>query len=72
MPKRNVVFAKPEEPSFLKRLKKEVGYQEGPSIDTKVNLYFITISIPLGSGRSYPTVIISASQVLPSLASGEI
>ncbi|XP_044745832.1 uncharacterized protein KIAA1143 homolog [Coccinella septempunctata] len=35
MSKRSVAFIKPEEPSFLKKLKAEVGYQEGPTIDTK-------------------------------------
>lgn len=33
--KRNISFTKPEEPSFLKKLKAQVGYQEGPTIDTK-------------------------------------
>lgn len=35
MSKRSVSFIKPDEPSFLKKLKSQVGYQEGPTIDTK-------------------------------------
>lgn len=35
MPKRNVAFIKPEEPAFLKRIKDQIGYKEGPSVDTK-------------------------------------
>lgn len=35
--KRNaVMFAKPDEPAFLRRMKAELGYKESPSIDTKV------------------------------------
>ncbi|KAL3275423.1 hypothetical protein HHI36_020185 [Cryptolaemus montrouzieri] len=35
MPKKNVTFIKPEEPSFLKKLKEQAGYKEGPTVDTK-------------------------------------
>ncbi|CAH1101069.1 unnamed protein product [Psylliodes chrysocephalus] len=35
MSKRHVAFIKPDEPSFLKKLKKEAGYKEGPTVDTK-------------------------------------
>ncbi|XP_049290497.1 uncharacterized protein KIAA1143 homolog [Anopheles funestus] len=35
MSKRNVAFIKPEEPNFLKRMKEQIGYREGPSIDDK-------------------------------------
>uniref|UniRef100_A0A182IQK2 DUF4604 domain-containing protein n=1 Tax=Anopheles atroparvus TaxID=41427 RepID=A0A182IQK2_ANOAO len=35
MSKRNVAFIKPEEPSFLKKMKEQIGYKEGPSIDDK-------------------------------------
>lgn len=35
MSKRNVAFIKPEEPAFLKRIKEQIGYKEGPSVDTK-------------------------------------
>ena len=34
--KRNINFARPEEPAFIKRLKAQYGYKEGPDIDTKV------------------------------------
>ncbi|XP_053676081.1 uncharacterized protein KIAA1143 homolog [Anopheles nili] len=35
MSKRNVAFIKPEEPNFLKKMKADIGYKEGPSIDDK-------------------------------------
>lgn len=31
-----VSWVKPAEPSFLKKFKSDVGYKEGPSVDTKV------------------------------------
>lgn len=33
-----VTWVKPAEPSFLKKFKKDVGYKEGPSVETKVNM----------------------------------
>ncbi|XP_063698059.1 uncharacterized protein KIAA1143 homolog [Culicoides brevitarsis] len=35
MSKRNVAFIKPDEPSFLQKLKQQAGYKEGPDINTK-------------------------------------
>ncbi|KAK7574516.1 hypothetical protein V9T40_011707 [Parthenolecanium corni] len=35
MSKRNVSFIRPEEPSFLKKLKQQIGYREGPTVETK-------------------------------------
>uniref|UniRef100_A0A069DNR6 DUF4604 domain-containing protein n=1 Tax=Panstrongylus megistus TaxID=65343 RepID=A0A069DNR6_9HEMI len=35
MSKKNVSYIKPQEPAFLARLKKQVGYEEGPTVDTK-------------------------------------
>lgn len=29
---------KPSEPSFLKKFKNDVGYKEGPTVDTKVSV----------------------------------
>ncbi|KAL3060789.1 hypothetical protein OYC64_015185 [Pagothenia borchgrevinki] len=31
-----VTWVKPAEPSFLKKFKKDVGYKEGPSVETKL------------------------------------
>nr|XP_016934327.1 uncharacterized protein KIAA1143 homolog isoform X1 [Drosophila suzukii] len=31
----NISYVKPQEPSFLRKLKEEIGYKEGPSIETK-------------------------------------
>lgn len=37
MSKRDQVsYVPPAEPAFLSRFKKEVGYREGPTVDTKV------------------------------------
>lgn len=36
MSKRNVAYIKPDEPAFLKKIKEQVGYKEGPTVDTKV------------------------------------
>ncbi|XP_066151373.1 uncharacterized protein KIAA1143 homolog [Euwallacea fornicatus] len=36
MPKKhNIAYVKPEEPSFLRKLKEQAGYKEGPTVDTK-------------------------------------
>ncbi|KAK9722953.1 protein of unknown function (DUF4604) [Popillia japonica] len=35
MSKRNVTFTKPEVPAFLKAIKEQAGYTEGPTVDTK-------------------------------------
>lgn len=44
--KHNVSYIKPNEPKFLRKLKEQIGYKEGPTIDTKV-LYFIIIHYTL-------------------------
>lgn len=36
MSKRNIAYIKPQDPSFLAKLKQEIGYKEGPNVDTKV------------------------------------
>lgn len=35
----NVAYIKPEDPKFLQQLKAQIGYQSGPSIDSKVTDY---------------------------------
>lgn len=37
--KHNISYIKPEEPAFLRRLKEEAGFVEGPTVDTKVIFY---------------------------------
>lgn len=34
--KHNIAYIKPAEPSFLRKLKEQIGYKEGPTVDTKV------------------------------------
>lgn len=41
MAKRNVQFTKPEEPSFLKQIKAQIGYKEPDTVETKVNFYLL-------------------------------
>ena len=43
MSKRNITYIKPEEPSFLKRLKAEAGYKEPDTIETKVTIFIFVI-----------------------------
>ncbi|XP_065570713.1 uncharacterized protein KIAA1143 homolog isoform X3 [Artemia franciscana] len=31
----NIGFSKPPEPAFIRRIKEQIGYKEGPNIDTK-------------------------------------
>ncbi|XP_030372132.1 uncharacterized protein KIAA1143 homolog [Scaptodrosophila lebanonensis] len=31
----NITYVKPQEPSFLAKLKAEIGFKEGPTVDTK-------------------------------------
>lgn len=33
--KHNISYIKPDEPAFLRRLKEEAGFVEGPTVDTK-------------------------------------
>ncbi|KAF4522265.1 hypothetical protein B566_EDAN011961 [Ephemera danica] len=33
--RRNVGFTKPPEPSFITQMKQQIGYKEGPTVDTK-------------------------------------
>lgn len=34
--KRNISYVKPQDPSFLAKLKSQIGYKEGPTVETKV------------------------------------
>ncbi|XP_039962984.1 uncharacterized protein KIAA1143 homolog [Bactrocera tryoni] len=33
--KRNISYVKPQDPSFLAKLKSQIGYKEGPTVETK-------------------------------------
>lgn len=35
-PKRNISYTKPDEPSFIKKMKESLGYQEPDTVETKV------------------------------------
>ncbi len=39
--KSNVSWVKPAEPSFLKKFKNDVGFKEGPTVETKVSVSYI-------------------------------
>ena len=34
---KSIDYIKPSEPSFLRKFKEQVGYKEGPTVDTKVS-----------------------------------
>ena len=36
MSKRNIQYTNQEDPAFIAKFKKSVGYKEGPNVDTKV------------------------------------
>lgn len=52
MSKRNITYVKPEEPSFLRRIKEQVGYKEGPTVDTKVGCTKNTPPNPVLTSRT--------------------
>jgi hypothetical protein len=43
--KNKVVYVRPEEPAFLRKIKAKIGYQEAPSVDTKVNTLYCLILV---------------------------
>lgn len=50
-----VSWVKPAEPSFLKKFKSDVGYKEGPNVDTKVCSFNGLGNFKLASRVSYQT-----------------
>ncbi|KAJ8919867.1 hypothetical protein NQ315_006396 [Exocentrus adspersus] len=62
MSKRHVAYIKPNEPSFLKRLKQEAGYKEGPTVDTKrENLSGVADEDLQDTEDEQPTVVVLKS-----------
>ncbi|KAF3691513.1 putative protein KIAA1143 -like protein [Channa argus] len=57
-----VSWVKPSEPSFLKKFKKDVGYKEGPTVDTKRQV-MPTLENDSGSDREdeLPQVVVLES-----------
>uniref|UniRef100_A0A6P7H6P9 Uncharacterized protein KIAA1143 homolog n=1 Tax=Diabrotica virgifera virgifera TaxID=50390 RepID=A0A6P7H6P9_DIAVI len=59
MSKRHVAYIKPDEPSFLKKLKREAGYIEGPTVDTKRENYGeVSQEDLLDTEEEKPTVVV--------------
>ncbi|KAF5276501.1 hypothetical protein FQA39_LY06570 [Lamprigera yunnana] len=59
MSKRNIQFTKPEEPAFLKRIKQQAGYKEGPTVNTKKEaLDFATEEDFEDTFEEQPTVVV--------------
>ncbi|XP_063778479.1 uncharacterized protein KIAA1143 homolog [Pseudophryne corroboree] len=59
--KRNPVsYVKPAEPSFLRKFKKDVGYKEGPTVDTKRQELPVTADDSDGSDKEdeQPQVVV--------------
>ncbi|XP_050543003.1 uncharacterized protein KIAA1143 homolog [Daktulosphaira vitifoliae] len=52
----NINYIKPKEPSFITKLKEEINYKEGPTVDTK------KVALPAIENESYeddyPTVVV--------------
>ncbi|XP_004560124.1 uncharacterized protein KIAA1143 homolog [Maylandia zebra] len=59
---RGVAWVKPAEPSFLKKFKNDVGYKEGPNVDTKRQV-MPTLDDDSGSDREdeLPQVVVLKS-----------
>jgi hypothetical protein len=38
--KDKVSFANPPEPAFILRMKEQIGWKEGPTVETKVSEYY--------------------------------
>lgn len=47
MSKRNISYIKPAEPSFLRKIKEQIGYKEGPTVDTKVGQVEISYNLSI-------------------------
>ena len=41
----NIQFNRPSEPSFLKRIKEQVGYKEAVTIESKVPIFFNVVPL---------------------------
>lgn len=39
--KHSISYIKPNEPKFLKELKAQAGFKEGPTVDTKVKIKYL-------------------------------
>lgn len=37
----NITYIKPADPKFLRQIKEQIGYKEGPTVETKVCVYYI-------------------------------
>lgn len=59
--KHNVSYIKPDEPKFLRELKKQAGYKEGPTVDTKVKFCMQVIYCELNFPYNY---ILYALQII--------
>ena len=51
MSKRNISYVSHEEPDFIKMFKQKVGYKEGPTIDSKVNLLLLFLILFTGKSK---------------------
>lgn len=73
MSKRNVAYIKPNEPSFLRRIKEQAGYKEGPTLDTKrEDLGPIEDEDLLDTEEEQPTVVVLKSGDLTAEEAAEI
>ncbi|KRT79548.1 hypothetical protein AMK59_7096 [Oryctes borbonicus] len=73
MSKRNVTYIKPEEPAFLKKIKEQVGYTEGPTVNTKrENLNPVEPEDLEDTAEEQPTVVVLQTGDLTAEEAAEV
>lgn len=73
MSKRNITYIKPEVPKFLQRIKEQVGYKEGPTVDTKREALDIAEPDDFeDSEDEQPTVVVLNSEHLTAEEAAEV
>lgn len=45
--KHNIAYIKPNEPKFLRQMKEQIGYKEGPDVNTKVSSKIVYSSLSM-------------------------
>lgn len=65
MPKKNQIsFTKPSDPSFLRALKQQIGYTDGPSLEDKVSI------MDFQSRTKWNRAIVTTSLIFAATAAG--
>lgn len=59
--KHNIAYIKPEEPKFIRELKAQIGFKEGPDINTKVLIYLFIFIITIKTIKSFMSIFFKYS-----------